>query len=155
MTKDEMIALARQAAAKYDLDEALVCAIVEQESSWNPWAMRYEPAFFAKYIGPLYARGKITVTEAYARAFSWGLMQVMDEVARENGFDSHLWPSQLCDPLLGLDVGCRVFAAKLVKAEGDTAKALQLWNGGSNPNYFSEVLVRIPTYNPDVAAQSA
>lgn len=146
MTKEEMIALARATAAKHDLDEALVCAIVEQESGWNPWAMRYEPAFFAKYIGPLYARGKVSVTEAYARAFSWGLMQVMDEVARENGFDSHLWPSQLCDPPLGLEIGCIVFAAKLAKAGGDTAKALQLWNGGGNPNYFSEVLARIPNY---------
>ena len=28
-------------------------AVVEQESGWNPWAMRYEPAFFSKYVAPL------------------------------------------------------------------------------------------------------
>jgi soluble lytic murein transglycosylase-like protein len=39
----QFIALARKAAAAQSLDPALVCAVVEQESAWNPWAMRYEP----------------------------------------------------------------------------------------------------------------
>ena len=52
--------------------------------------MRYEPAFFTKYVAPLYTNNKITATEAYARGFSWGLMQVMGQVARESGFDQHV-----------------------------------------------------------------
>ncbi len=46
--------LARKAAAAQALDPALVCAVVEQESSWNPWAIRYEPVFFSKYVASLY-----------------------------------------------------------------------------------------------------
>src|SRR5215472_2378826 len=140
--------LARQAAGKYGLDEALVCAICEQESGWNPWAIRYEPAFMSEYVAPMYTAGKISATEAYARSFSWGLMQVMGEVAREHGFEQAFMPA-LCDPATGMDMGCKVFAAKLAVANGDTAKALQLWNGGGNPAYAAQVLARVPKYSPD------
>ena len=51
----QLVVLARKAASAQSLDGALVCAVVEQESGWNPWAMRYEPAFFAKYVAALYS----------------------------------------------------------------------------------------------------
>ena len=83
----EFVALAQRAAEAHALWPELVCAIVEQESAWNPWALRYEPAFYERYIAPQIARGAIPdVTESRARAFSWGLMQVMGQVAREHGF---------------------------------------------------------------------
>jgi soluble lytic murein transglycosylase-like protein len=44
----QLVTLARKVAAAQSLDPGLVCAVVEQESGWNPWAMRYEPAFFSK-----------------------------------------------------------------------------------------------------------
>jgi soluble lytic murein transglycosylase-like protein len=150
-TRADLIALARAAAEAHQLDAALVCAICEQESAWNPWAIRYEPAFFAHYVAPQLEAGKISNTEAQARAFSWGLMQVMGQVAREHNFGAAL-PSacdtlaQLCDPACGLEVGCTVFAAKLTAAHGDATRALQLWNGGGNPNYAAEVLARVARY---------
>jgi len=221
MSNSPLIALARAAAAAHSLDPALVCAVCEQESTWNPWAIRFEPEFFARYISPQLApvaptssgrgpsecavpqpRGpgkmaatqKLSVTEAYARAFSWGLMQVMGQVAREHNFNSAGIPacvslpslglatapttstaaqksssvipspddlhraegsrccfssgplSALCDPATGLDVGCRVLAAKLASAHSDVPRALQLWNGGANPNYAAEVLARVAKY---------
>src|SRR5258707_9615599 len=100
----QLLVLARKAATVQSLDPALVCAVVEQESAWNPWAMRYEPAFFSKYVASLYTNNKIAATEAYSRGFSWGLMQVMGQVAREAGFDA-LFLSALCDPEQGLAVG--------------------------------------------------
>lgn len=133
--------LAKEVAGKYALDPALVCAIVEQESGWNPWAIRYEPAFYAHYVMP--QRG-LSATEAYARAFSWGLMQIMGEVAREEGFHGDL-PS-LCDPETGLDAGCNHFKRKLVSADNDVGKALQLWNGGGNSLYSTQVLARVAHY---------
>ena len=142
----ELLALTHAAAQSHSLWPELVCAIVEQESSWNRWAMRYEPAFYERYIAPAIARRAIhDETEARARAFSWGLMQVMGQVARENGFsDASL--AALCDPAVGLDVGCRVFAAKLAAAEGSVTHALLLWNGGANPNYPDAVLARTEHY---------
>jgi soluble lytic murein transglycosylase-like protein len=137
----QLIALARQAAAKQSLDPALVCAVVEQESAWNPWAMRYEPAFFTKYVAPLYTNNKISASEAYARGFSWGLMQVMGQVARETGCDA-LFLSALCDPDEGLFIGCKVLRKKLDAMAGDPQRGLLAWNGGSNAAYPTQVLAR-------------
>ncbi len=142
---DQLVALARRAAAAQSLDPALVCAVVEQESAWNPWAMRYEPLFFAKYVSSLYTNNKVNASEAYARGFSWGLMQVMGQVARESGFDA-LFLSALCDPEQGLAIGCKVLRKKFDVMAGDTTRALFAWNGGGNPAYPAQVLARKPHY---------
>ena len=216
-----LIALARAAAAYHELDftlpvssvlytgPALVCAIIEQESAWNTYAIRYEPGFRTRYVAPL----GLPPTEEIARSISWGLMQVMGQVAREHGFDGKFL-SALCDPALGLDIGCAALASKLVTAaheicaaaplggsaglqvcekvsesvqgviprgvvgsaglqarekrgelnqgfspgsgqqsgqgivltESEIVRVLQLWNGGSNPNYAAQVLARLPHY---------
>ncbi len=145
MPTDELIALARSIAARHSisgaLDGALVCAIVEQESAWDTHAIRYETAFRTRYVAPL----GLPPTEEIARSMSWGLMQVMGQVAREHGFDRKFL-SALCEPELGLDIGCAVFAAKLASAAGDVTRALQLWNGGANPNYAAQVLARLVKY---------
>ena len=147
MTPAELIALARQKAAEHQLYPELVCAVCEQESAWDPWAVRFEPAFYTRYVAPLYASSDHawTVTEAHARATSCGLMQVMGQVAREHGFAS-AYLSELCDPAVGLEVGCRVLAAKLAAAEGNVQRALLLWNGGSNAQYPAQVLARAEKY---------
>ena len=142
----EIIELARHIAATHGLDPALVCAVVEQESAWNPWAVRYEPGFLSRYVAPLYTAGKLTATEAYTRSMSWGLMQVMGQVARESGFaDQSL--TELCDPETGLEFGCRNLAALVARARGDVAAALLAWNGGANSNYPVEVLARMRNYS--------
>ena len=141
----QLLTLARKAATAQSLDPALVCAVVEQESGWNPWAMRYEPAFFTKYVASLYTNNKVSATEAYARGFSWGLMQVMGQVAREAGFEG-LFLSALCDPEQGLAVGCRVLRRKFDAMAGDTTRGLLAWNGGGNPGYAGQVLARRAHY---------
>jgi hypothetical protein len=230
MPTPELIALARAATTDHALDftfsvspvlytgTALVCAIIEQESAWNPHAMRYEPGFRTRYVAPL----GLPPSEEIARSISWGLMQIMGQVAREHGFTGKFL-SALCDPTLGLDIGCAALASKVVEARafrpatshapnqgfspgrvggnagpsrGDSsrsggsaglqaceessksiegfspgpsppqpiakpqppeqpgkgivlteiARALQLWNGGANPNYADEVLARLPHY---------
>jgi soluble lytic murein transglycosylase-like protein len=141
----QLVSLASNLAQAHGLDPALVCAVIEQESAWNTWAMRYEPAFFAKYVASLYTNNKVSATEGYARGISWGLMQVMGQVARENGFTDRFL-SGLCDPASGIEFGCRVLRKKLDYAKGDTVQGLLGWNGGGNPNYPVEVLARRATY---------
>jgi soluble lytic murein transglycosylase-like protein len=168
---DELLALARAAASKHALDftfsvssamctgTALVCAVVEQESGWDRHAIRYEPAFRTRYVAPL----GLPPTEEIARSISWGLMQVMGQVAREHGFQGKFL-SALCEPAAGLDVGCAVLAAKLTIRPGSSSRgssatdgsllpdsdgvvrALQLWNGGANPDYASQVFARLENY---------
>ncbi len=141
----DFLAVAKRSAISYALDPALVCAVVEQESAWNTWAIRYEPAFFAKYVASLYTNNKVTASEAYARGFSWGLMQVMGQVAREAGCDAPFL-SALCDPAQGLAIGCKVLRRKFDAVAGDTTRALLAWNGGANPAYPVQVLARRAHY---------
>jgi soluble lytic murein transglycosylase-like protein len=155
----DLLALAHDAALAHALWPELVCAVIEQESSWNRWAVRYEPGFYKRYIEPQIARPSgdnvtrragaqravLSETEARARAFSWGLMQVMGQVAREHGFSGRSF-AELCDPATGLEIGCRVFAAKLAAAEGNVVRALLLWNGGGNREYPDAVLARTHRY---------
>lgn len=142
MTKDEMIALAVQTAKAYQLDPPLVCSVAEQESSWNPFALRFEPAFYDRYM-----KGITTIsdTERHSRAFSWGLMQVMGQVAREAGFKG-MYLSMLSDPYSALDVGCRVLKGKLALHPGNIEAGLLSWNGGGNIEYGKQVLARVANY---------
>jgi soluble lytic murein transglycosylase-like protein len=137
-------------AKTHGLDPDLVCAVVEQESAWNTWAIRHEPAFYARYVAPL----GLTDTESVARSFSWGLMQLMGQVARELGYAGHL--AALCEPSTGVEWGCRLLANKLREVNGDVHMGLERWNGGGNPNYAAEVIARMPKYaanNPPNPAQ--
>lgn len=146
MDKSALISLARQKAQKYGIDGDLVCAIIEQESAWNPWAIRFEPGFYEHYIVPIIQSQHLSKTEANARATSWGLMQTMGEVAREYGFGG-TYLSALCDPESGIEIGCKYFSALLGKVGNNVDAALMRWNGGGAPNYPDEVKNRIPTYN--------
>lgn len=142
---DALIALARETAQRHKLDPALVCAVVEQESGWEPWAIRFEPEFFHLYIAKMVREGKLhMVTEEYARAMSWGLMQLMGECAREHGYAGRL--AALCDPATGLEWGCLHLTSKIEGAGGDIRQGLLNWNGGGQPTYADEVLARVPKY---------
>lgn len=141
MTRAEMIALAKETAARHALAPEIVCAVCEQESSWNPWAIRYEPAFRQRYVAPL----GLPPTEEIARSISWGLMQVMGETAREAGF-TEKFLSALAGPATGLEFGCIVLADKFSRADNNPSQALQLWNGGANPDYAAQVLARTNQY---------
>lgn len=137
----------KEAARLHGIDPALACAVAEQESSWDVWAYRYEPAFYQRYVVPL----KLPTSEAIARATSWGLFQVMGQVARERGF-TQKFLSSLCDPDFGIPVGIQFLKHCLDACGGDESKALLRWNGGSNPNYAAEVLARVSKYQDERTA---
>ncbi len=144
-TLQARIALAQKYATKYGLDTQLVCAVIEQESGWQPWSIRYEPDFFQHYIQPMLDKTIIhDLTEARARAFSWGAMQLMGEVAREMGFTGHL--ASLCDPEIGVDWGCKKLKRCIDLANGEYTAALLYWNGGGNRAYAPQVIARMANY---------
>jgi soluble lytic murein transglycosylase-like protein len=138
-----LIALARATAVAHGLSPDLVCAVVEQESNWDTWAVRFEPAFEKRYIHP--ALPAAPTTEELSLAISWGLMQVMGQSAREHGFRGRFFTG-LCNPEVGLEIGCRVLSDKWARANANLETALQHWNGGGNPVYASEVIVRMAKY---------
>jgi soluble lytic murein transglycosylase-like protein len=146
-TNDARVALATKWATKYGLDPYLVCAVIEQESGWVPWAMRYEPAFFTRYIVPM---NLADATEAQARSTSFGLMQIMGQTARERGFTSRFL-TELCDPDTGVDLGCRKLQACFA-THGEPESALLCYNGGGDQEYPAQVLARVAHYMPQQGA---
>ena len=99
-------------------------------------------------IMPLYSVGLIQ-TELLAQQTSWGLMQIMGATARERGFaDNNYhynasnkgWLTELCDPQVNLEWGCRHLRWMLDHAgsfnirastQWQNADLAAAWNGGA------------------------
>lgn len=146
MDKAELIDLARRKAQEYKVPEHVFCGLIEQESSWDTWAVRYEPAFYNRYIQPLVEKGVVkTETEARGRAFSYGLGQVMGQVAREFGFTGK-WLTELCNPEVGLQYSAFVLSRKIMAAKGIISDGLLRYNGGGDPDYPNKVMTRAVKY---------
>jgi soluble lytic murein transglycosylase-like protein len=143
-SNDARVALATKWATKYGLDPLIVAAVCEQESGWEPGAVRFEPAFLRRYIAPL----NLDMFESFNRATSWGLCQVMGQVAIELGFRGDL--TALRDPDTGLDYGCRKLQ-KCFAVHGEPETSLLAYNGGGNQLYPKQVLARVSHYEPQTA----
>jgi len=140
-------------APKYSLDPALVATIVQVESGGNRFAHRYESAY--EYLWnlshnvpyrvrpadrtrdnapadfPSPGGAETADTEWIDQQASWGLMQVMGAVAREQGFTGFL--TGLTDPLAGLHHGCQLLAKRrdrYLKSDG-WAGVVASYNGGA------------------------
>lgn len=143
MTRNQLIGAARTAAEAHGLDPALVCAVCHHESAnWKQWAVRYEPGFYTKYIEKL---AGISATEKTMRSTSFGLMQVMGQVARELGFAGDFL-AELLDPVVGLEYGCKKLARCMSRANSDVMAALLLYNGGGDKAYPDKVLAHLEAY---------
>jgi Transglycosylase SLT domain len=154
MTIDAILQLARAIAVKHGLPQEIVCGMIERESTDSEWAVRYEPGFLARYVMPQYNAGKLDITETYTRSMSWGVLQIMGEVAREFGFTGK-YLSELCDPAIGIEFACRKLDDCLKRHNGDMSAALESFNGGSNANYAAEVLSLSVPYRTSPIPQSA
>ena len=98
--------------------------------------------FRERYVRAL----NLPATEEMARSTSWGVMQVMGQVAREHGFRGRFL-SEICSPMVGIEIGCVVLAKKLLDASGDVAKGLLLWNGSNDALYPGRVLNKMLRYS--------
>ncbi len=131
----------------HSINPELVKAIISVESGGDTWASRFEPGW-RWYLNPM-KWAKITrrskATEVVHQATSWGLMQIMGTVAREEGYRESL--PALCIPERGLEYGCRKLKKLLHKYE-TVEEALSAWNTG-RPNtrvgkkYAAKVLSRM------------
>ena len=151
-----LIVLADTIAKKHGLDPALVCALCEVESAWMPWAARYESGYKWLYIyefddegypyinlsagkrerGQQYIKFLIQLgcsgqTEVIHQKISWGLMQIMGATARERGFRG--WLTELCDPQVNLEWGCKHLRWML-----DHANDYGIEMIGSSPGAFGQ-----------------
>lgn len=151
----ELLELIAAAARRHGLPVQLVLAMVRHESVGGiTHAVRYEPGFYDRYL-----KGRMPnfrpphcswETERIGRATSWGLMQVMGETARCNGFRG--WFPELCVPEAGLEWGClylRRLADKYFSG-GGWEVACRAYNGGPGNahdaanDYPARILALIP-----------
>lgn len=141
-----------------NIPEQILAALIQVESGGNQYAMRYEPAFFKRYVEgkPVQAFGACSLeTERTARATSWGPLQIMGAVARELGYQKPFL-SQLCGPD-GLAMGVlylQKLAAKFLDSHG-WAGVVSAYNAGpggigSNPSYIAKVLQALGGKWPEV-----
>lgn len=155
----EICALVRRTAEVRGIDPRIWAALVWQESRGKPWAYRYEPGFYSRYIsdrpksdlGGVWPRVITEESERVFRATSFGLCQIMGQVAREQGFErEHL--ASLFDPKMNLEIGSKFFSALLEKWEGVPTReqykeALRRWNGRApgDYTYSMQVLEHVAT----------
>jgi hypothetical protein len=140
-----LLPIVKQKAEKYNLNPALVLAVIETESQGHKWASRYEPNFYKKYLAGKTLRqlpGKyptdVDVAEEYeARASSLGVMQVMGQSAREVGYEGYF--EAFLDPEVNIEYGCKLLSLKLKRANGVVRQGLLYWNGGGDSKYPDRV----------------
>ena len=150
-TNQSRLAFVTPYAMKYGLEPAIVAAVCEQESDWNPFAVRFEPAFEARYIKP--ALPAAPTTAELCEAMSFVLMQIMGEVAKEFGFAGRFF-TQLCDPDVGVNFGCKKLQRCFIVHGNIDDTALLAYNGGGNPHYGAQVLARVAHYTTPEAGGS-
>lgn len=108
MFPPEVQRIINEKAATYGIPAWLIAAVIETESGGDPWAMRFEPEFLKRYVPQTTSQrfGASMETERVMRATSFGLMQIMGQVAREFGC-TFPFLSELCLPENGIEFGCR------------------------------------------------
>jgi soluble lytic murein transglycosylase-like protein len=152
--------LARTIAAQHKLLPELVCAVAEEESGlrnmhledWDPAAVKPERGFFLHYIHP--AVPAAPTVEELMRSWSYGLMQILGQTARERGFAGRFF-TELCFPAIGLEFGCRELAHCFARAQGNLRDTLNFYNGGADAAYPDRVLARVDKYRVTVDVPAA
>lgn len=128
-----MRALIEQIATEEKLDPLLFVAICTVESSLNPLAARFEPAWRYLYH-PREIASQLVIsveTETAFQSMSFGLPQIMGSVMRERGYTDHL-SKCFVDPALPLRYAARHLRGFLVKYGGNESDAISAYNQGSN-----------------------
>jgi soluble lytic murein transglycosylase-like protein len=161
---NELEPIARAIAAQHSLDPDLVCGIITQESSWNPYALRSESkSGFAARYGAEYHKIVIATASKYDDKWiqfedifyaSYGLMQAMYPVVIEAAPElaaALQYPTQLCKAEIGIEAGCRILLRKLHAAKNDARQALLYWNGGGDPAYPDKVFAHMNRAKADAA----
>jgi len=120
------------ASQKHGVSVPTIIATIATESSGNPKAYRYEPAFYERYLkdkspwteSPYYS-------ESERISASYGLMQIMYTTAYNAGFRGQ--PEDLYDPATAIDISTAYIASAFQRKQHqwDPPKIACAYNAGS------------------------
>jgi soluble lytic murein transglycosylase-like protein len=108
------------------ISPVVIQSLIRIESNFKPGATRYEPEFFLRYIKDSVVYPEVEWKEL---ATSWGLMQIMGVVAREQGYSGAL--SNLLIPEVNLYYGVSKLS-ELLKKYLKLSDAVSAYNQGNN-----------------------
>lgn len=139
----------KSASSVHEIASKIIAGVILVESSGNPKVSRYEDGFYQRYIAKAdrqtlkgYIPNSISLdTEKRLRAFSWGAMQIMGQVARERGYKKEFL-YDLLDPDVNIHLGTQILAGYF-KATGHWNAALLRYNGGGDAEYPNRVFKKI------------
>ena len=101
-------------ALAHNLRTDIVACVIIQESGGDPFAIRWEPAFYNAHLagkaahdlsGFVPSPSPNLSTELLQRSMSFGLMQVLGDTARWCAKSTFPYLTVLCDPDKGVDAG--------------------------------------------------
>jgi soluble lytic murein transglycosylase-like protein len=126
------------AARAHRLPAALLAGVIQEESRFAEWATRMEPRYMrsraVRNAVVRWSRAHGGVPNAYTeladRARSYGLMQIMGETAREQGFGAR-YLAELYLPHNSIEHGALLLAQLMKRYSGDTLAAISAYNQGS------------------------
>jgi soluble lytic murein transglycosylase-like protein len=146
--------LIEQKAEEHGIPSDLLKALIETESSFNTYAIRYEKGY-PYLVEPFDQFHFHTNTEKVSQQISWGLMQILGSVARERGFEGR-FNSELMEPEVGLEYGCR-HLKYYYNRYNNWNDAVSAYNQGSNrkddegnyqnQSYVNKIIKRKKKYN--------
>jgi soluble lytic murein transglycosylase-like protein len=144
MVRPELRSIIEMRALEFEIDPDLIEAFCLVESSGNPRATRYEANFYKTYIQPMLHNNAITPEEAMGRATSFGIMQIMGQVAREKGFKGKF--EELFEPGTGLFWSLKHLKHFIDKYAPNLDNAIASYNAGSprkddSGNYRNQIYV--------------
>lgn len=141
----DLTPLVAKYADRYEIRREIVASVVYQESNGNPFAYRFEPRFYERYLSGKDASSlggfvpkdiPTLASERIARATSWGVMQIMGATARTALNFKNAYLPTLIDPEINIDLGCKYLRALLDRYQDQPEQlryrlALQSYNGSS------------------------
>jgi len=117
-------------APKYGVDPQFLYSIVMVESSGRVWVSKVEFHYPYLVTPEIYARklGISKSTEVINQRTSYGLVQIMGGVAREQGWESHL--PRIYLPKVNVTLGLRLIKKLMKKYDGNMDKVAAAYNWG-------------------------
>ena len=127
-----------RAAKAHNVPAPLIAAVIQEESRFDQWATRAEPLYYknrkVRRAAMRWIRahpgGPNQFTELADRSRSYGLMQIMGETAREQGFASPFLAA-LYIPDNAIAHGATLIKRLLARYKNDTLSAISAYNQGS------------------------